>query len=289
MTMKFGIITDEVSQDLGEALRLAVDYGLVAVELRSVGDRLIHEHSDEELLAMKQQVQDAGLTICALSTPIFKCQLSDGQEVAEHREILRQALRAASVLDVDILRAFTFWNQGEFAQTLPKIVKEFKAIVPQLEAAGRTLVVEPDPSVNASNAERLVQVLQAVDSPSVKALYDPGNHLWDPHGEEPYPFAYDLLRPYIHHVHLKDAVRKDGEPTAVAIGQGDVGYGELLPRLQQDGYNGYLMVETHYRLHRELDDEELKRPQGSGFSDGGYEASKQCLESLRELLVKVSL
>ncbi len=287
--MKFGIITDEVSQDLKEALQLAVEFGLEAVELRSVADRLIHEYAADELRAIKEQVEAAGLTICALSTPIFKCHLSQREEVAQHHTILKQALHAAEVLDVGILRAFTFWKEGDFQEALPKIVQEFKAIVPQLEAADRILVVEPDPSVNASNAELLLQVLEAVDSPHVRALYDPGNHLWDPYGEEPYPLAYERLQSLIQHVHLKDAVQTNGETTAVAIGQGEVGYQELLPRLQRDGYAGYLMVETHYRLHRELDEEELKRPQGSGFSAGGLEASRQCLESLQVVLKKAGL
>ncbi len=289
MDFKLGIISDEVSQDLTQALDLAASYRLDAVELRSVEDKLVHEYSVDGLRKIRARVQARDMEICALSTPVFKCSLDNASEVEEHRRILQKALEAADVLGVDILRAFTFWKQGCFEDALPKIVEEFGKIEPVVRRAGKTLVVEPDPSVYASNAGLLRQVLEQIDSPHVQALYDPGNHLFDPQGEEPYPYAYEHLHPYIRHIHLKDALKKDGDITAVALGDGEVGYEKLLPRLNQDGFNGYLVVETHYRLNREMDEEELKRPQGSGFSAGGWEASEQCLERFRALLERLGM
>ncbi|MCY9697093.1 apurinic/apyrimidinic endonuclease family protein [Paenibacillus alginolyticus] len=90
----------------------------------------------------------------------------------------------------------------------------------------------------------------------MKALYDPGNDMWDP----------------------------DAGIEAVAIGSGRVDYRGLFQRLLDNGYDDYLVVETHYRLHTALTEEQLKRPMGASFSDGGKEASEQCVRSLKDLL-----
>ncbi len=57
-----------------------------------------------------------------------------------------------------------------------------------------------------------------------------------------------------------------------------------LRALKRDGYQGWLVMETHYRLAAVLSEEELKRPGGASFSAGGREPTRRCLKALRELL-----
>ena len=56
--------------------------------------------------------------------------------------------------------------------------------------------------------------------------------------------------------------------------------------LAEDGYDGYVVMETHYRKKGTLSEELLKRPGGAAFSADGYEPTAECLENLRELLTK---
>ena len=46
-------------------------------------------------------------------------------------------------------------------------------------------------------------ILEAVDSPALRALWDPGNDFVS--GGTPYPTGYEAVRPHILHVHVKDA------------------------------------------------------------------------------------
>lgn len=64
----------------------------------------------------------------------------------------------------------------------------------------------------------------------------PGNCLYDPLGETPYPDGYEAIRPFFAHVHIKDAVRAVPESYCVKVGTGQVGYPALLRRLAADGY-----------------------------------------------------
>ena len=74
--------------------------------------------------------------------------------------------------------------------------------------------------------------------------WDPGNAFFA--GETPYPDGYRAVRGLVGHVHFKDARRTStGELEYVADGQID--WAGQIRALQQDGYSGYISVETHLR------------------------------------------
>ena len=73
-----------------------------------------------------------------------------------------------------------------------------------------------------------------------QAALDPANFVVC--GQVPYPDAYDALRSWVQYVHVKD-VRADG---AIApAGEGVARWPDLLQRLRQDGYDGFLSLEPH--------------------------------------------
>ena len=55
--------------------------------------------------------------------------------------------------------------------------------------------------------------------------------------------AYEMLKPYITYVHIKDAKTADG--TVVPAGTGDGNVNRILTALDQMGYNGFLSLEPH--------------------------------------------
>lgn len=286
---RLGIITDEVSQNPAVAIRIAQQYGLEALEFRSVDNQPFHKLSDNRIAEIAAMVHEAGLVICGLSTPVFKCRLDAAQEIEEHLGILKRSLDIAKQLKVKRIRGFSFWADGEFDLKLPLIVEQLRRIEPLLQKAEVVYALEFDPSLYACNARKVRRVLDAVNSPWIRGLYDPGNDLWDPDCEVPYPDGYNELHGTIDHIHLKDAVKTEDGVHGVAIGQGEVDYKGLLERLIEDQYSGFLVVETHYRLHSPLTEEQLKRPAGSDFSAGGEEASRECLDSLFVLLQELEL
>lgn len=60
---RFGIITDEVSQDLLESIKLAKRFGLETLEIRSVYNQGIHQLNDEQLEQIKSMMEQNGLSI----------------------------------------------------------------------------------------------------------------------------------------------------------------------------------------------------------------------------------
>ena len=74
---KTSIITDEVSQDLKVAAELAVRYKLDAVEIRSVNERTPFQMDRQDFRSIKEIVDSYGLHVCAIGSPLFKCDLDD--------------------------------------------------------------------------------------------------------------------------------------------------------------------------------------------------------------------
>ena len=124
-------------------------------------------------------------------------------------------------LDTKYIRGFTFWAKGDFYSNLDKIIAPFENAIEILKSEDMIMVLESDPQVSATNAKKLVEVLKRIDSPYVKAVWDPGNDIYDPDNEIPYPDGYETIKPYMVHMHLKDARKsKDGKIEGVALGEG---------------------------------------------------------------------
>ena len=88
-------------------------------------------------------------------------------------------------------------------------------------------------------------------------------------------------------MHVKDSVREGNGAHAVCIGEGEGQVREILSALHDDGYDGWLSLETHYRLDVSLDDETLRLPGGAAFSAGGAAASAQSMRALAAIIDEV--
>lgn len=282
--MKFSVITDEISQDLEEAIQVAVSFGLDAVEIRSVWNHQPHELTQQEIAAIKELCGAHNLKVCAISAPFFKCSLNE-QEIGKQLVLLEKTIDLARQLDCRIIRGFSFWQEGDFEERLPEIAAAFARPAEMLRAAGMRLALEPDPSLFACNGQRVARLVREIHHPSIGILWDAGNDVYSPVAEVPFPDGYDFVKPYIIHVHIKDAVRKEnGEAESVRIGTGLVNWPEQFAALKADGYTGYLSLETHYRKGGHITDALLRLPGGEAFSLHGREASEECLQAIRDIL-----
>lgn len=282
--LKRSVITDEVSQSIPVVLAFAKEYALDAVELRSVEDKGPFEYDDALIDRLAQAFSQANLPVCALSLPLFKCDMDDQATQDAHLLALEKAIAHAGRLGCRLLRGFCFWRPADGSLPLEAIARAYARVIPLVAAADMRIVIESDPSVNGHTAHHLAAILQAIDSPYVRALWDGGNLIYAEDGETPVE-GYALLRPWIGHVHIKDAARDaDGQVHGVCVGTGQAQVAGQLALLRADGYDGYLSLETHYRLTGEIDEALMRLPGGSAFSEGALEASAESMVALDRLI-----
>lgn len=279
--IKQSVITDEISQDVRQAACLAKQYGLSAIEIRSAWNKPVHELDVADLQEIRSICQEYGLTVCALSSAFYKCALCD-DEIPGQLALLEKLISTARTLGCSIIRGFSFWRD-ENSPAPEALARYYVQPARMLQEAGMYLVLESDPSVTACNGEMLARLVKAVDHPAVRVLWDPGNDLYSPLPEQPYPHGYSFVRPYVHHVHIKDAVCTGNAAETVRIGDGTVNWPGQLRALVQDGYEGYASLETHYRIGASISEAQMKQPSGNDFSAGGYAASEACLQVMAGL------
>ena len=281
---KWSVITDEVSQEIEVAAEFAVRHGLSGLEIRSAFGNGFYDITDAQVERILRAVKASGLAVCAVAPPFFKCAVTDDAAVAVHMDGLRRAVEVAGALHAKIVRGFGFFREGHADIPWDLILRRFEPVIPILEDAGLTLAIENDPSLFTPDGRTLAQLVRRIGSPCVAALWDPGNVPFSYSDEAPFPEGYEAVRGLVQHMHVKDAHPNCEGARAVAVGQGVVDYRAQFAALMQDHYEGYISLETHYRLSRELAEKELLLPAGYDFSDGGYASSSHALRQMQAAL-----
>ena len=279
--LKLSMITDEMTQNLEEAIAFAVEHGMQGVELRSVDDTTIGNIPNEKLHEYKKLLNEAGLQVVSLASPLCKCVLKEENLPAEEAR-LERLLEACEILGAPSIRAFAFVTEGEkpSVETLAKVLMPF---VEKAWAKGIKLCFEADPSVNTTNHAQLSALLNLINHPGAGAIFDPGNDIWDCENEVPYPDGFEAIANRVFHVHVKDAVKTETHIDAVCPGTGAVDYPGLMKALKKMGYQGFFSMEPHYRVAAQLSEEQLQRPGGDAFSQGGLQAMEESTQAFRKL------
>jgi len=287
LPFRLAVISDEVSQEPNRIAALAMEHGLAAVEIRSLWDRPPHLLSRDQVRDARSIFADAGLAVCGIASPFLKCDYGDEAQFEQHLEILRKSAERADQFGTSFIRGFTFWRHQSLAGRFEPILQKFQEVTRILESTSKTLLIENESSTNTATGDETARFLSQLAHPQVKAIWDPANCIFSPVAEAPFPEGYERIRDWMLHIHVKDARKgPDGEPECVPIGEGQVGWLAQLKALRADGYEGYLSLETHWRA-KALSKEELERPGGGKFSEGGEEASHICLNNLRSLLEQI--
>lgn len=255
------IFTDDITQDLDHALDVAEEFGLKWIEIRSAWGKNLLFQSDEELQKTIDTIHRRRLKVASVSAPIFKSHLPGHSEVeaghlfnSEERNdpeqqmaLIRRASTIARELDTNMVRCFSFWRLGDdptpYWQEMFDLYQMAVEIVAEEDIV---LVMENDFECNLGSGELATKMIADVNSPHLRLLWDCGNAVFV--GEEAYPHGYEVSKPYIGHVHVKDAVvdEKTGEPRWVELGSGEVDMLGQLKALKRD-YHGVVSLENHWK------------------------------------------
>ena len=284
---KLAVISDEISQDFQRVADVAVEYQLDGVEIRSVWDKQPHELNVDEIRRIKKILADADLRVCGIAAPFYKCEIDSPEEIRQHHDILRRSIALAKELDCSLVRGFTFWRHGGRAEDVwQQLLSEFEEPVEILEQEDAVMGVENEHSTFIGTGVMTKKFLDEIDNPRVKAVWDPLNSIVDKQVyETPFPDGYECIKEHMIHMHVKDGRRnlEGEEPIYTCVGDGEIDYEAHFKALVSDGYEGYVSLETHWRL-AEMEGVDIQRPAGDAFSEAGEEASRKCLDYIRKVV-----
>ena len=241
MTVVLSGFADEISPDLDEQLAVLGGESISHLELRSVWSTNVADLDDAQVARLRRQLRESGVQVSAIGSPIGKIDIE--APVAPELERLRRIADVADQLGTNLVRVFSFFiPAGQDPQRYRAQVIDRMAAMAAL-AAGRGLVLahENEKEIYGDRPERCADIITTVGSPALRATFDAANFVQC--GVRPHSEAYELLRPYLSYVQVKDALSATGE--VVPAGQGDGEVRETLAALRDSGFAGYFSLEPH--------------------------------------------
>ncbi len=284
---KLAVFSDEVSQDPKELAAFCKKWKIEAVEIRTLLNKGPHNFSREERKLIRSVFKDNGIKVCSIASPFFKCNMGDAKEYNSHMDILKNCIDLAGENGCKIIRGFTFWRTAIAEENLDRALEYFPEPVKLIKKAKMLLGIENEPATFVGCARTLKIFLDKLNSPVVKAIWDPGNEVHDIDGIAPFPNGYRLVKEHICHVHLKDSlyIGYEGKAECVPMGEGEVNYWGQFKALKENGYNGYCSLETHWRINKaEIKKMAIEKPGGAGWSFGAKESSDYCMRNITRML-----
>lgn len=235
---------DEISPDLETQIEVLRSENIHFVDFRSAWNTNVLDLTDEQVMQAKELLNGKGIQVAAIGSPIGKVPVDTPFE--EYMQRFERALAVAEMFGTRYIRIFSFYPSSDQPDTVAhreKVLHFLHEMTERSSAAQVTLLHENEKGIYGDTIARNAELLQSVDHPNFRAAFDPANYLQCQ--QVPYPDAYEAVRPWLGYVHVKD-VAPDG--TLVVAGEGAARWRELLQRLRDDGYSGYLALEPHLAI-----------------------------------------
>ena len=273
--------SDEIAPELDLQLAAIREWGFSHIELRAADGVNVSDFSTEKGKEVKNKLAGAGVSVSSIGSPIGKIGVEE--DFAPHLEKLKRTLEIQKELGAPYLRMFSFYiPQGRALEDFrEEVLDRMGRMVEEAAAWDSVLLHENEKGIYGDNAPRCKELLEAFYGPHFKAVFDFANFVQV--GQQTLP-AYELLKPYVEYVHVKDA--QWGTGAVVPAGQGDGHVKDILTDLIGGGWKGFLSLEPHLTDFAGLAALE-QDPQKRGSALDGKSAWKLALDSLKEILAGI--
>ena len=282
--IKLSVFTDEISNDFGRALEIAAEeFKISFVELRNLWGKSLLDLDTNEIAESQRLLKKYGLKVSNIASPLFKIHwpgapLPAGQKngvssklstLAQQDIILERGIEAAHRYGTSLLRCFDFWRLADRGPYQAAIDEKLREAAIKAGKNRVTLALENEYACNTATEAEAVRTLNAVNVPSFKLIWDPGNSVWM--GGKPFPEGYAALpKNRIAHIHVKDVIIKpNGAFEWAPVGRGVIDFVGIFQALRKSGYQGAVSLETHWK--------------GAGSPE---ESTRQSMAGLKEAMKK---
>jgi sugar phosphate isomerase/epimerase len=277
--MKLGVITDGIERDLEHSLKVMNETGLEYAELQFVWDKEIGDQTPEEIQKIKELVAQYNVKVPIITRHNFVGMLvmatePEDEAYQKHFDGLKRCIKIAKELGTNMVRVMSFRkemiifgkNGAEkwVASTgsWDKLLKLMEGPVKLAEDEGITLAVETGNNAMITSGWLGKKLIDDLGTKNLKIIWDIPNTLYCT--EIPYPDAYEEIKDYLAHVHVKDCKSNISRATVqfCPLGKGDMApyLEDIANAMKRDDYKGVISYESVYR------------PDNGTFEDGFRES-----------------
>lgn len=231
---------DEIANELDVQVASVKKLGISHIEMRGVdGNNLIY-HTDEKVKYIKNYLDDNGISLSALGSPLGKIGIQDAFE--PHFEAFKRAVEVGHMMETKNIRMFSFYipQDKPLSEYEEAVFDRMGKFVDYAKKNDAVLLHENEKGIYGEKASECKKLMDCFYGDNFKAIFDFANFV---QAKDNTLEGYKLLKPYISYIHIKDALWDTGEVVPAGLGDGNVK--EILKDLNDSGFAGYLSIEPH--------------------------------------------
>ena len=200
--IKIYAFADEASPIIDKQITALKENGLQGLEIRNVDNVNISEISNAKAKEVKKKLDDAGLTVWSIGSPIGKIDI-EKDSFAVHTEKFRRTLEIAEILGAENIRLFSFFipkgkNPVDYKQ---EVINRLGTFLDLANGTGITLCHENEKGIYGDIPERCLEIHKAL--PEMPAIFDPANY--NQCGADTLK-AWEIIKGFVKYLHIKDAL-----------------------------------------------------------------------------------
>ena len=221
------------SQLLGQIAALKRN-NIKNLEIRGMNGKNIAEITVPEIREIKKQLDDSGIKVWAIGSPTGKSEITS--PFVSCLDEFSHILELADILNASHYRMFSFLGTNGDVAYKDEVLERLSRILEKSKGSGIVLCHENEKDIYGDTAKRCQEIHSAI--PEIKAVFDPANFI---QCNESSKDAWEMLKPYIEYLHIKDALA-DG--TVVPAGEG-IG---AIPEIAKEYSGKIATIEPHLHI-----------------------------------------
>jgi len=170
---------------------------------------------DNEIVTVKEKLDEYGLSVSSIGSPIGKvklCDVEDGTSTGYRPfdqyltdEVVR-ACELAETFGTKLIRGFSFYHpkgsavEDHFAQAVDQVGQ----IAEACDQRGVTFGLEVEANLVGQNGQTLAKMHQQIDNDALVLIFDGGNLVMQGYSEEEIYDQYVAMKPGMGWIHIKD-------------------------------------------------------------------------------------
>jgi len=170
---------------------------------------------DNEIVTVKEKLDEYGLSVSSIGSPIGKvklCDVDDGTSTGYRpfdQYLVDEVVRAcelAETFGTKLIRGFSFYHpkgsplEDHFAQAVDQVGQ----IAEVCDQRGLTFGLEVEANLVGQNGQTLAKMHQQVDNNALVLIFDGGNLVMQGYSEEEIYDQYVAMKPGMGWIHIKD-------------------------------------------------------------------------------------
>lgn len=216
--IKIFAFADEAGGHVDHQIKALLRNGLNGIEIRNTEFGNVSDLSVEQAKDIKKRLDDNGLCVWSLGSPIGKIDIVR-DDFKAHLDKLKRTLDLAGEFECENIRMFSFYiprgeNPADFKN---EVIYRLSLMAELAQPYNVCLCHENEKGIYGENPERCLEIFNEV--PLLGGIFDPANYIQS--GVDTLA-AWELLKNHTKYMHIKDAMA-DGRVVPAGCGNGHVG------------------------------------------------------------------